>query len=456
MRIGDELRGADLGDMRLSKRLVTVAEQLAAKPNASFPKAAGSDGALEGTYRFLNHEEVTPERILEPHIAATVKRAQSQGSVIVAHDTSEFRFAGDREGLGWIDRVGANGFLGHFALAVSADGTRRPLGVMGMKVLVRTGEPHANKHSERRPAKERESRRWGELAAEVGARLRGHARVIHVMDCEADSYALFAQLLEAQDGFVIRMRTDRRIETRQPGSFRIEERMSKAEELFVREVPLSARKPDSQRRRARHEPRSARLAKLGFSAVKLTVMRPDHERAPLAPTLTLNTVRVFEIDAPAEAEPVEWLLMTNEPIDTLDQVAAVVDAYRTRWMIEEFFKALKTGCAFEKRQLESLHALHNALAVLAPIAWRLLLLRLLGRVDSPLPAAEILTPLQLHLLRRKTKKLPAQPTIRQAMLAVAQLGGHIKNNGDPGWIVLGRGYEELLILEEGARIALEM
>src|SRR5438270_12033848 len=129
MEIIDEWKNAEFGDRRLSKRLVTVAGQLVAKPNMSFPMAAGSAGALEGTYRFLNHPNVTPERILEPHILATVERAKMERAVIVAHDTSEFRFGGEREGLGWIDTQGGQGFFGHFALALAADGSRRALGV---------------------------------------------------------------------------------------------------------------------------------------------------------------------------------------------------------------------------------------------------------------------------------------------------------------------------------------
>lgn len=453
--MNEELEAARFGDLRLTKRLLTVAEQLAAKPDASFPKAAGSDAALEGTYRFLNHDEVTPERILEPHIAATVQRAADEPAVIVAHDTTEFRFGGERDGLGWINTLGAQGFFGHFALALTADGTRRPLGVVGLHVMTRQGPPRNTKHSERREPADRESRRWHDLAAEVGNRLRPHARVIHVMDREADSYRLFAELVTAGDGFVIRMRSNRRIAAPEPASFRGDERMAKAEELFVREVPLSTRKSNSEHRRTRHPPRSARMAKLGFSAVKLTILRPEHEQETLPPSLILSVIRVFEVDAPAYVEPIEWTLMTTEAIDTLDEVAAAVDSYRARWVIEEFFKALKTGCAFEKRQLESSHALLNALAIFTPIAWHLLVLRQLGRSDSRLPASTILTDLQLRILRRKTKLVDA-PTIRQAMLAVAQLGGHIKNNGDPGWLVLGRGFEELLILEDGARTMLEM
>jgi hypothetical protein len=275
------------------------------------------------------------------------------------------------------------------------------------------------------------------------------------MDREADSYLMFSKLVAAGDGFVVRIRTDRRIVSAAPSSFRVAERMAKAENLFVREVPLSTRTTRSGVGRVRHAPRSARLAKLGFSAVALEIERPSHESDDLPASLNLHVIRVFEIDPLPDTEPVEWKLITNEPINTLDEVATVVDCYRARWVVEEFFKALKTGCAYEKRQLESAHALLNALAVFTPIAWSLLLLRSLSKANSHLETQAVLTPLQLRILRKKVR-LAEEPTLREVMLAVAQLGGHIKNNGDPGWIILGRGYENLLKLEEGARAVLEM
>ena len=127
------------------------------------------------------------------------------------------------------------------------------------------------------------------------------------------------------------------------------------------------------------------------------------------------------------------------------------------WWIEELFRSLKTGCQFEKLQLESSAALNNAFAVMLPVAVRLLALRDLARTCPDAQASEVLTALQLRVLRvhEHTRKMPLK-TAREAMLAVARLGGHIKNNGDPGWLVLGRGYEDLLALEAGARLALEM
>src|SRR5206468_9989736 len=152
---------------------------------------------------------------------------------------------------------------------------------------------------------------------------------------------------------------------------------------------------------------------------------------------------------PAPGEPaVEWFLLTNLPIGTSEEIAFAVDCYRGRWTIEEYFKALKTGCQYEKRQLESKHSLLNALAILAPVAWRLLLMRHLARHAPDAPARDALTPTQLEVLKAVSKKpLPGRATVREALLAVAKLGGHLTNNGDPGWIVLGRGFHDLLIME---------
>jgi hypothetical protein len=171
-----------------------------------------------------------------------------------------------------------------------------------------------------------------------------------------------------------------------------------------------------------------------------------------ARSLSLNVIHVFEPRPPANEPVVEWFLLTNLPVDTPDGLAFAVDCYRARWTIEEYFKALKTGCQYERRQLESADSLLNALAILAPVAWRLLLLRHIARSDKKAAATAALTPKQFEVLRAVSKKpLRARATARDAMLAVAALGGHIKSNGDPGWLVLGRGMHDLLLLELGWR-----
>jgi hypothetical protein len=458
MEIRGEVETADFGDKRLTARLVRLAEQLAKAPDQSFPKAAGSAAALEATYRFLGNEAVTPAAILEPHVAATRDRCSQAAVVFVAHDSTEFRFRSEREGLGRVAGDDTHGFIGHFAVAVSA-GTRAPLGILGMEPVFRERGGRPGTKRERRTLEEKESRRWLELVRRVDAVVADVGTAIHVMDREADAYELLAGFCEGQYRFIVRLQFDRAVDTT-VGRGRISDVLRRSKTLLTREVTLSARVPqrhDPPSRAEKHPYRKMRRATLRVSASSVTIRRPRH-LGPSAPeTLRLNVVRVKEVGAPTGVEPVEWRLVTSEPIDTTADVAAIVDGYRARWVIEEYFRALKQGCAYEKRQLESKDALLNALAVFTPVAWQLLALRQLSRDDADLPADRVLSPLKIKLLQRHPDtKLCQAPTIRQAMLAIAALGGHIKNNGDPGWLVLGRGYEDLLLLERGAALALGM
>jgi Transposase DDE domain len=163
-------------------------------------------------------------------------------------------------------------------------------------------------------------------------------------------------------------------------------------------------------------------------------------------------VHVWEPNPPDNVEPVEWFLYTTEPIKTADQQLAVVDYYRARWTIEEYFKAIKTGCNFERRQLRDYEALTNLLAVFAPIAYRLLLIRSEATRVPHEPHSDLVSSDHLDVLRAQGRiPLPPQPT--NIYLAIAALGGHIKYSGDPGWLTFLRGYEKLEILVERWRSA---
>ena len=436
-----ELVDVDLGDTRLDKRAIALADRIAARPAASFPKAL-DDAELEAAYRFFGNEAVTPEAILAPHFRQTARRAGSSAQVIVVHDTTAFEFGGQtkREGLGHLIRPAAQGFFGHFSLALSADGQRTPLGLLAVETVFRLKKRigHRNWSPDQSLG---ESARWLRGAEAAEASLAGRARAIHVADREGDQFSLMKALSDADRPFVIRSFQDRRLvdgdEIRLRGAARA------AKVTFRREVPLSPRPKLFGPKGQRHPARRFRMARLCFAATSVELKRSS---------LGLTVIHVFERKPPPGQPAVEWFLLTNLPTHTDDEIAFAVDCYRARWTIEEYFKALKTGCQFEKRQLESAHSLLNALAILAPVAWRLLLLRSLARAAKPLPASNALTTKQLEVLRAVTKKpLPRRPTARDAMVAVAKLGGHLKNNGDPGWLVLGRGMHDLLLLEMGWR-----
>lgn len=464
--VADEVEAAEFGDARLTVRLRRVADAIASSPGEGFPQITADESELEAVYRFLRNEKVTAEKILAPHFAATWSRAGRQ-DVLVVHDTTGFLFGGKapRDGLGRIHRVnGAQGFFGHFALAVAGDGSRRPLGLVGVQTWVREGKPMGRKFAgrERQMRDNKESARWTELALATDARAN---KPVHVMDREAGSYEIFNNLMQNQARFVIRIREANRVVVEGDERNDIADVARKAPLILNRTVPLS-RRPKSllALRNKLHPPRTERSARLAIRARSVTLPRPQNfgKTSELAKTLTLNLVSVREVAAPKHATPVTWAILTTEPIATIADVERIVDAYRARWTIEEFFKALKTGCAYEKRQLESFHSLRNALAIFSVIAWRMLLMRSQSRDAANSPAQTVLTRRQAILLRKLTTlrapgipdiQLPPEPNASDALLAVAKLGGHIRNNGPPGWQVIGRGYERLLLLELGWMVA---
>lgn len=462
--IAEEFEGAELGDERRSRRLVRMAQALSEEPAASFPEAMKDEAGLEGAYRFLGNEKVDPQAILAPHFGRTCARAAYRKTILALHDTTQFGFGGDspRQGLGRLRDEKSQGFFAHICLAVSGGDHNDPLGVMAFNPFFRSGPPKGYRTAkERESDPANESRRWEAGVEEVEERLGEKCSAIHVMDREGDSYALFSALVEKGRRFVIRLCHDRAlalpplVEGKRARP-KISDAIGEAKSVLTREVKLSRRKkPAAPRAGKIHPQRDSRKALLHFSATGLELRRPSPLKDSLPESLRLNVVHIKEdASTAAEFEPVEWTLLTSEPIGTVEEIEQVVDIYRARWTIEEYFKALKTGCAYEKRQLESSDSLLNALAIFIPIAWKLLQLRSLARSEPDAPADAVLTPLQLSVLRTTTKaKLSPQPTVREAMLAVASLGGHLKRNGDPGWQVLGRGLEKLLAYEEGWRAA---
>jgi DDE family transposase len=312
---------------------------------------------------------------------------------------------------------------------------------LGIEPMTRAKRKGQRDHYARKKDAARESLRWHRCAEAASQRLAG-VESIHVMDREADIYELLSALLRDGRRFIIRSAQERSVDVGLLSST-----VASAAMRFSREVQLSARAPAPGPQSGRSHPaRRSRLALLAVSTTQVTIRKPKAAYDPGLPdSITINVVRVWEPQPPAGQEPVEWRLFTSEPIESQEQVEQIVDGYRARWVIEEYFKALKTGCRFERSQLESLSSLQNLLAIQAAVAWQLLALRSAARDQPQRPATDALSHAQIAALRLIVpgKPLSAEPTIADVTNAIAELGGHIKSNGPPGWQVLGRGFEEL-------------
>lgn len=450
--VRQELNGIDLGDERRSRRALGIADKLAEAPEASLPAAMGDRSWTEALYRHLAGASVTLEALLEPHVRRTVERAAPEPTVYAIADTTDFVFTGasEREGLGRVNKRD-QGFLAHVTLAVAPD--RTPLGLLGIETWKREPKEGASTLWSRRNDPKRESLRWARGMKAASERLGPKAgALVHVADREGDIYELLAELSQSGRRFIIRAAQDRTVEPMDSEDARkLFDAAQTTPTAFVLDVPLSARarKSEPQRRKA-FPARREREAHLSFAARAVTLKRAKQRSASLPLSLVVNIVHVFELGPPAGEEPVEWVLLTSEPIGTNAEVQQVVAGYRVRWVIEEYFKAIKTGCAYESRQLESAHTLQALLAYTLIVAYAMLLMRSLSRQNRDEPAHHLLNRTQLLVLRWKVKRLSPEPTVREALLAVAGMGGHLKNNGDPGWQTLSKGWAKLLALAKAS------
>ena len=95
---------------------------------------------------------------------------------------------------------------------------------------------------------------------------------------------------------------------------------------------------------------------------------PNH-RSPylkqLSPApILMWVVHAVEVDAPEGVEPIEWILLTSLPVASFEDAWLVLGYYEKRWLIEEWHKALKTGCRVEHRQLKTKERLERITGLL--------------------------------------------------------------------------------------------
>lgn len=440
--ICEEFEGVEVGDARLNRRILKVVQKISQQPKQSFPGLL-TRAELLGFYRLIGHKDVTPEQLMEPHYQATAQRAAQAEKALALHDDTNVVHGRGGKGRDFYE-LGTNlhGYVCHVSLLVGAE--RCPLGVGNVAFVDRSPEAKAARSEAEVP---NESVRWLEGVRTVEARYAGMS-LVHVMDSDADSYALLSMLVRGGHRFIVRGEV-RNVAVHTGGRWEtcsLLDRLHQEPVKLVREVLLSAREASDPKSK-RNPPRAERTAVLQVRAASVLLQRPDNVPGtgvrghPVR--LAMNVVLVEELNPPPDVEPVQWVLLTREAIEVTEQIEGVVDDYRARWVIEELFKALKTGCALKQRQMESQHSSQNVVAMLLPIAFRMLLLRHVERQHSSAPAEQLLGDALAVLRMLAEKPLPPQPTVADAMAAIARLGGHLPYNGPPGWLVLNRGLEKL-------------
>lgn len=430
------LRRAQFRDKRLFDRLVRIVEDLTAKPNSSIAEACGNWATTKGVYRFWDSERVTPEAIRASHREATIERIESQPLVLAIQDTTDLDFThhpGTR-GLGPLEHPALRGLKVHSVLAVSEEGV--PQGLLHQAVWARDPEDVGKRHRRRqRETKDKESQRWLTAVQGSEAGLPGDVSIVTIADREADIYDLFALPRRPGSELLIRAAHNRRV--------------NDVGYLWdtVEQAPVVGQYTFTVQRREDAPARQATIT-VRFTQVVIQPPRNRRNRSSL-PVVSIRAVLAQEEEAPADVEPVRWLLLTSLAVKSLADARRCVHWYTFRWLIERYHFVLKSGCRLEELQLETAERIERALATYCIVAWRLLWLTYEARRFPDAPCSVALQTHEWQALYCTIHKIPVPPaeppSLQQAVRWIAQLGGFLgrKSDGQPGVKTIWRGLRRL-------------
>jgi len=451
----------DLGDKRRTRRLVQSAEEMCRHPGGTLPDKLNRPADLRGFYRLMNHPAVTHQVVMDGHAAETRRSiaALGSGTALLLHDGTELDYTNIKslkEQLSQIGQGTRRGYICHNSLAVRGD-TGETLGLTSQILHQRARVPKNEKARQKRQRKDRESRLWVDGAKASGPAPPG-VRCVDVSDSLSDTFEYMVFEVTHGRHFVLRARENRRLAEPLARQNHLFEAVRQLPAVGEREVRVHEAPPQKTGRNPRPG-RKARIttAKVAFAPVRIA--RPGKRLGEYASkSLDLWAVRVWEPATPEGEQPLEWILLTNCPIRTIEEALECIGWYERRWIIEEYHKGMKTGCGIESLQLENIERLEPAIALISAVATTLLRLRDAARAPDAetRPATEVVDPVYVEVMAAHYgKRLGPRPTVKAFYMHVARLGGHQNRKGDgfPGWITLWRGWMKLQSMVDGYQAA---
>jgi hypothetical protein len=439
---------AQLGDERRTRRLVTAFEQIRRHPGGTLPDKLASPADLKALYHLCACRAVTHAALIAALRAYTLLRiARQAGPVLVIHDATELDYTtltSLSDDLGQIGKGTHRGYVCHNVIALDAE-TGEVLGLLDQVLHCRDEVPEHESLPELRDRETRESLLWLKGAAQLPAK----AQLIDVADQGASTFEFLESEAHSGRRFVIRNGKVRKV-------YAGHEPLGSTHYLkdYVQSLPELGRfAMDVQAQKGRKARTQAEFALRGGAVLLLPphARHGHHGRKPLP----LYVVQVVEASPPPKGDkPIEWILLTNEPVASEDDAWRVVGWYERRWVVEEYHKALKTGCQIEDMQFTTVARLQPAIALLSAVALTLLNLRDASRRPDAetRPAATLFAVEYVEVLSLwRHRKLCSKMTVHDFFFALARLGGHQNRKHDhrPGWLILWRGWVKLQCMLDG-------
>lgn len=438
----EELAQAKLGDQRLTRRLVSILRDFYARPQANVPQACQTRAKTKATYRFLEHPEVTLDKILHSHYESTLGRLKGEKIVLAVQDTTSLNYTTHMatEHLGPIDNHPADlGLFVHDTLCFNTEGI--PLGLIDVQCWARDGKVlgKVKEDHHKLPIEQKESYKWlvsYRKVAEAQERCP-HSLFVSIGDREADIYELFELALQEptrrKAQLLVRAMHNRSLAKDQGHLW---EKLNRQAVSGIQELRIP-----------RRGSRAARVAQLEIRFAMVGLKPPPRKKN--LPDLTTWAILAREINTPEGVDPLEWMLLTTMEVTTFEQAVEKLNWYTVRWGIEVYHRTLKSGCKIEERQLGTADRIESCLAIDMIVAWRIIYLTRLGRDTPDVPCTVYFEEAEWKALSVYITQNPVppkkKPTLREATRAVASLGGFLgrRGDGEPGTKCLWLGLQRL-------------
>jgi hypothetical protein len=389
-----------------------VAAAKAEAPDRAFSGVAEGDWpAVKGYYRMIDQPEesaVSMPHILAPHRRRTVRRMKGQKTVLCVQDGSDLEYTNlhQCEGLGEIgtNQTGATsrGLHLHSTFAVAPNGL--PLGVLRAQCAApQAKSPEDDRPSFTIPIEEKKTFVWiehhrdlVELASEMP-----HTRLIDVCDREADFFEMFDEQRQNPGvNLLVRAKHNRNI-AEEPFKLFAAVRQAPVQSRVRVHIPRQSARPKRSKQKARPK-RPGRTADMAVRYIRIQ-LRPAHYHADKEP-IDVWVIHALEENPPPNTKAVEWFLLTTIDIASAEDAEQCLRWYCLRWRIEDWHRVLKSGCRIEDIAHKTAERLRRAIAINLVIAWRIMLMTLLGRQTPELPAEVLFSDIELRTLRAYAKK----------------------------------------------------
>jgi hypothetical protein len=454
--IDREFDAIQLGDERLNRRFKQIAKQLARHCGKTLASSFREWKTIKASYRFFANERVSEQEMLAPHQEQTVDRIKHHDTVLLLQDSTylDYNNRPKTKGLDFTFRsklsTVSQGLILHNTLAITDDSI--PLGLVDQTFIDRKtfhGKDHEESRKVRnwnRPIEEKESQRWIDVVRKCHHLDFGQAKTIHIADRECDIYEFFRDAAGLRENVLVRASKNRSInkgKRREPPSALLFDylKAKKAQGRVTVTIQVNGKK-------------KYRDAELSIVYRPITMPPPPNKTVkkdgPNLPMVPLYAIMAIERRPPKNQSGIFWVLLTNMEVDNLDEAIEKVRWYSLRWNIEVFHKVLKSGCGVEDAQLRHADRLKKYIVLKSIIAWRLFWLARAHENNKEESCSTVLSEVEWTILYRKAKKSRNSPnkppTIGEALVWIAKLGGYIGRNSDPppGMISLWRGWQRLM------------